>query len=76
MDNLFRTVSSNNWSVLRHSGRINTELRIVFEGTEEKARTKYQKISTDLRQGEVILLAPNGRVEGRDWTPRRKKTNW
>jgi len=39
------------WAVFRHSGRDGTDWRSLYEGSEEKARTRYSKVVESLRQG-------------------------
>ncbi len=53
---------SKNWKVQRHGGHRNNIWRQVFEGSELDAGKVYQKHITDMRQGGVRLLDPNGKV--------------
>jgi hypothetical protein len=48
------------WNVMRHSGRKKDVARVVYSGTEEKARERYRKLSDALRQGWVELINSDG----------------
>ena len=49
------------WTVERWGGNANHKRRVVFIGSENLARERYQKIYTDLRQGIVELFDDEGR---------------
>ena len=53
------------WQVRRHSGRSTDGSRIVYRGSEQKARQRYRGISVKLRQGSVELLNRDGSVAER-----------
>lgn len=50
------------WKVERWGGNSNHERRVVFLGSEDQARKRYDRIYTDLRQGLVALVDPDGRT--------------
>lgn len=63
------------WKVERHSGRDNAPRRVIRYVSETFARRRFQKIKTDLRQGEVKLIDPDGNVVDSCWAP-RLRTRW
>lgn len=66
--------TAKNWKVHRWSGRAPHVMRLVYEGTAEKARSKFKKLADNLRQGEVRLVYPSGTVES-VFAP-RLRTRW
>lgn len=64
------------WAVLRHSGRHEGKWRSIYAGSDEhSARAKFDSDSEDLRQGTVVLLAPDGTVVECIFAP-RLRTRW
>lgn len=63
------------WRVLRHSGRSGDSFREVFAGVEAKARARYARLATALRQGAVRLISPDGSIEASASVP-RLRTRW
>lgn len=64
------------WNVLRHGGRRTDRWRLVeFAASEAYAREVYSRAAAALRQGEVRLVDPTGRVAERRWAP-RLRTRW
>lgn len=64
------------WQVWRHGGRVTDRPRLVLKTTDEaKARERYRKIYLALRQGEVRLIDPAGRLVAREWEP-CLRTRW
>jgi len=68
------------WSVWRHGGCHNHQWRCIFEGTEEKARAKFEDGLGRLRQGGIALRDPAGDVRISSWAPlhrnRRSRRGW
>lgn len=52
-------MANEKWTVKRKS-RAFVDWRIVYEGREEVARRKYERIDLNLRQGAVALYDPEG----------------
>ena len=50
------------WKVERWGGNANHNRRVVFLGSEDKAREKYAAVYRDLRQGVVELVDPAGQT--------------
>jgi hypothetical protein len=50
------------FKVIRFSGRYPHKPRTVYEGDGITARSKFNKIKEDLRQGEVRLIYPSGKT--------------
>ena len=63
------------WIVMRWSGREGDAHRKVFEGTEEKARRKYDKLHAEMRQGGVELIDGDGKAVKRDRASRRTQSS-
>jgi len=63
------------WIVMRWSGREGDAHRKVFEGTEEKARRKYDKLHAEMRQGGVELIDGDGKTVKRDRASRRTQSS-
>jgi hypothetical protein len=67
------TMDIGDWIVERHSGRDGMARRVVVSTrNENRARERFAKIKTDLRQGEVTLTDPAGTVVDRCWAPRAR----
>lgn len=64
------------WQVLRHGGRSTDFWRVLYSGPDEaRARAVYSREKERLRQGEVRLVGPDGKVVSRQWAP-RLRTRW
>ena len=62
-------------TVLRHSGRDNTEWRVLYEGQDSpKAHLVYEHAARNMRQGAVRKLV-DGTVASEQWAP-RLRTRW
>jgi hypothetical protein len=60
------------WTVTRHSARTDERERELFRGDEAKARERYRREVTALREGTVTLRGPDGTPEDRTVAPRRR----
>jgi hypothetical protein len=63
------------WKVERWGGTDRYPRRVVFIGSEDKAREKYAKVYRTMRQGTVELLDGKGETIDRAWAP-RLRTRW
>ncbi len=63
------------FQVERWGGQRNKPARVVFIGSEDKARAKYAKIAEALRQGTVRLYDDGGTVVKQDFGP-SLRTRW
>jgi hypothetical protein len=63
------------WKVERWGGTSRYPRRVVFIGSEDKARAVYAKLYRALRQGTVELIDGKGEVIDRAWAP-RLRTRW
>jgi len=62
-------------TVQRHSGRDNTNWRVLYEGSDSaKAHMVYEHTARNLRQGAVRKLV-DGTVASEQWAP-RLRTHW
>lgn len=50
------------WKVERWGGAAHHKRRVIFLGSEDKAREKYQATYLALRQGLVALVDPDGKT--------------
>lgn len=57
------------WTVRRHGGRRTDQWRLIYQGNEAEARTRYEREAERLRQGRVILLDPQEQVAESKWAP-------
>ncbi|PZN09320.1 MAG: hypothetical protein DIU69_08835 [Bacillota bacterium] len=58
------------WQVWRHGGRVTDRPRLAYQSADEAlARARYQRLYAAMRQGEVRLVAPDGRIVARAWAP-------
>lgn len=64
------------WIIERHSGRDNMAPRFIRCVSETHARKRFLKMKeAALRQGEVRLIDPDGKVIDSCWAP-RLRTRW
>jgi hypothetical protein len=67
------TGSNGNWIVDRHGGRYSDTRKVRATGPDESSvRPVFETIKHDLRQGEVRLLDPTGKIVDRCWAPRAR----
>jgi hypothetical protein len=50
------------WKVERWGGNPNHKRRVIFLGSEDRAREKYHAVYLALRQGLVELINPEGQI--------------
>lgn len=54
----------------RHSGRTSDPPRQRFTGPEARARSVFNRIAADLKQGSVLLMDHRGGIQGYRWAPK------
>jgi hypothetical protein len=70
MTEITREFIANPWIVDRHGGRYSDTYKVRAVGPDEASvRPVFDKIKRDLRQGEVRLLDPTGKIVDRCWAP-------
>jgi len=60
------------WKVERWGGNQNHKRRVVFIGSEDLARERWEKEHIKLRQGVVELVDDDGKTIKRSWAPRAR----
>jgi hypothetical protein len=64
------------WSVWRHGGRRNDKWHAIrWDETEAPCQHAYEKARSDMRQGGVQLISPNGEIVDSGWAP-RVRSRW
>ena len=58
------------WTVIRHSGRGQSQARIAYSGTESGARKSYERQSEAIKRGSVLLLDHAGGLQAFKWKGR------
>jgi len=61
-----------NWSIWQTGGRRSSYWHLVFRGSEEQARAKFESLVIGLKSGALRLLDAEDKVINRFTAPKRK----